>query len=323
MDSIFKTRKKGENKISKYWIFSFILLGVIFALSTIKDKAVFAAPPKVNNVINSNYAGNSGSYAAKKHTGVVNGSDVDRYFIQGTGQELKDVITFEITGLDIVFDRIAIAEENYNMSASETKRNYDSYMIQGDDWVNDSSTSKGAGLVGQDAAGNNACTAITNDGANSLLLKANNANADYIGLFCYDSTNSSLKYAYTIRNVGYGLKTIHIFLYNTIDGKSSQVSHFSVAIVVSKPVSDFSNTNGFTWVSSGSVTCGTNVSPTGSPTTNNICVEYVPGSQTNQSRPLNVSIPKEVAYLHDVAHYDPSYSGSDTVNYSKDNSSYI
>ena len=302
MDSILFLKKGKQNKISKYVIFSFafVMAFLIFAFSSFSG---VKAAPELESVIESNYHGqmtnDDGSKTnvsnnAKAHITTTGDTDLIRYFIQGRGIANKDVIRFKITGLkNLEFERIAIVEEGY--SASSDNPNYDSYLRnESGEWVNDASTG-GKGLV--------SCDGLS---ANSTSLKANGATAEsgYDALFCYrsDDTDDTLEYVYTIRSEGYGLKMIYIFLYSTKDGEAVVGdTPIPISLVVSKPISDFSNTVGFTWVNSSSVTCGTNINPTGSPATNNICVNYINGETGNTAKEMVITIPKEVAYLHDVS----------------------
>jgi len=321
MEGILKKKKGKERILSKYVIFSLSFLFAFFALLTFNAGGVKAASASDATVVanESNYKGNNsgGSYAAYEHDfEMESGTHYIRYFIQGTGISNKDVVKFTIGNLsDITFDRIAVAESGYNMSAGANK-NYDTYYYADGAWHHDSTTSKNPGKV-----------ATSSVSAGDTTLIANGATTEgnkFDSLFYYDATNNTIEYVYTIRNKdyelykansctatnsedcsGYGLVNIQIYLYSSESGVAPESEHVTLRVVVSKPVSDFDGTSGFTWIQDeedATTGCGTNTSPTNSTTTNNICVYYKNHTpKVNTTRDLYIDLPKEVAYNHVIS----------------------
>ena len=299
LEKSYCSKKKGILKFltcSIAFIFAFFLGGV-FASHSVAEAAIDV------EIHDSNYKGNNtkgSSYGAIRNEA----SGSLRYFVQGSSIAKKDVVTFTITnffaGQGTIYDAFAVSEEGYTGSAG-TAMDYDTYVydVTGRDaWTSDDTTNKAgsgeSGLVMGDGC-------ATNFNALSNQLKANDSSMTYVSLFCKDGND--LKYAYTLRTPGYGLKTIHIFYYKLATGIAKPAEDYNVDIVVSKPISEFNDSvnDGFTWIQKNSNNCPTDHKKMASDditATNEICVNYDNSGNYNEERKLNIEIPKEVAYTH-------------------------
>lgn len=305
LEKSYCSKKRGILKFltcSIAFVFAFFLGGV-FTSHAVAEAAIDV------EIHDSNYRGNNAkgnSYEAIKNE--TNGAV--RYFVQGSSIAKKDVVTFTIknffVGQGNTYDAFAVSEEGYTGSAG-TARDYDTYVYDvsnRDAWFSDSTTnSQGSGEKGL-VMGDNCAT---NFNALSNQLKANTSSSEYVSLFCKDGND--LKYAYTLRTPGYGLKTIHIFYYKLSTGIAQPAEDYNVNIVVSKPISEFndSENDGFTWIQKNSNSCPTDHKKTADvniTATNEICVNYDNTGSYNEERKLNIEIPKEVAYNHEPVSND-------------------
>ncbi len=339
MNSIFKFEKKTNMKKAKYVIFSVLFSVVIFAFMIFNVKITKAAELSIK-VNHSNHEGNNEKSSANEAIGPET-LDPDgekqekRYFVQGTGVELKDVVSLTFTNIPAGYDAIALVESGYNMSnPNGEKRNYDSYKFNGNQWKSDASTSAGV----ENTVTNSCSTGVSADDA---TLRANRSdNTGPYAIFCMNGT--TLEYAYTIRNEGYGLKTIHVFFYDSESNLSVLTPYAIISIVVSKPISEFNRdaagsdaSAGFAWnknnldkdnlvldytgetANNNMDGCETHVSATGRPSTSMICGIYqnetVDENLSNQNKTMHIVIPKEVAYSYNLPSSFKSASGAGSM----------
>lgn len=310
VNSIFKNKMKG---MLKYLIFNVVFFGAFFAFGA---KDVDAANVDQASVVfhQSNHAGGANNYNAFKAVGECedgspSGTCYSDWYVQGTGVTEKDVVTFTLTVPYNNIDGIVLFEEGYTSAGGKS---YDAYIksyngASGYSWSSSvggtgNSMKPGAML---DAA---ACDTVESTIANDNRLVANGGSLYSLMCITEDSTEGSkkieIKYAYTIRKPGYGLKNIKVVLYygNAYDPDGDSASQataydYELKFVTSKPIDE----NKFTWIKETGDTCLTHASATGRPETEDICVTYINGTQTNSEKPLTVTLPKETAYLHDVS----------------------
>lgn len=317
--SKFKNKKKYGGWV-KYLIFNVILFGAFFTFGKNGGEKVSAAATATYEVHQTNHKGSKNDFGAKKMT-----SDYfDLFYVQGTGVAMKDVVTVTLEVAPYKAINGIVAFETGNTSSGN--KNYDSYKKSTlGVWENlkdsDYATNKGLapGVVVNPVGGS--CAAMD---ANSNQLKANLTSASYYSMMCIveDQANDKIviKYAYTIRNAGYGQKEIIFALYNdsaydyTSGGDAwsdpMYADTFSVSFISAKPISEFEIKNGsddgFTWIKTDAGTCASHSSVDGRPATNDICVIYTNDAngaatgKTTAPTTMKVMLPKEVAYLHNV-----------------------
>ncbi len=340
-----KTKKTSVNWV-KYFIFNLMFFGVLFAFQFAGGEKVGAVEISSYDVHQSNHKGNGNSYNSVE---VSSSSYYDAWYIQGTGVSMKDVVTVTLKIPYHEINGIVAFETGYTGSGN---KNYDSYKksVEGV-WssLSDADYATLGGLapgVVLDASSELCVSTFASAASVSTQLKANGGS--YYSLMCIkeekntdpatmatDPGTITIQYAYTIRNAGYGQKEIIFALYNdsgyeyTPGGEvwadPMYADRFSVTFISSKPLDE----NQFTWVgktdASGNVVkdaCETNSSDSaaGRPVTENICVYYENGAKTTEQKLLSITLPKESAYIHDVAY---ETSGTDIVISSiKDNTIY-
>lgn len=314
VNSNFKNKVKG---ILKYLIFNVIFFGAFFALNA-KDVDAANITEDTASVVfhQSNHHGNNGGdYSAFKSVGkCADGTDSNCYsdwYIQGTGVTEEDVVTFTLTVPYYNIDGIVLFEEGFTSAGGKS---YDAYKktyngTSGYSWGPSVGGSMKQGGMIEDLAAADApsCSEFETAVATYGELKANDGN--YYSLMCITENDTEgekkieIKYAYTIRKSGYGLKNIKIVLYygNAYDPDGDSATQavaydYELKFVVSKPV----NENQFTWIKDADDTCVKHASATGRPLTEDICVTYINGTPGNVAKELTFTLPQETAYLHDV-----------------------
>lgn len=304
MNCLKNIQNKKKRETLRYFVYGIAFFFVLI-VSAFLPQNVKAIDVEVHN---SNYSGNNGSKDAK----TIGTGNSTRYFIQGTSKAKKDVVAFTIKnfftdaqGSTTKYDRIAVGESGY--VSSSVNKDYDTYAydVLGEDTRDIWSSDNGNNRTGEKGfvMGEN-CAATFNASLN--LLVANGGSEGYVSLFCRD--NNDLKYAYTLRAPGYGLKTIHIYYYDTSKTEATVVGDLDINIVVSKPISEFNDSvvDGFTWLqkepqSESDTKCPASHRQEASEdvtATNEICVYYDNSGNYNEERTLQIEIPKEVAYNH-------------------------
>lgn len=325
------------NKAIKYFIFIFAFLCAFVAVGAGGGKAL-AIESATYTIHQSNHKGNntnSDQYYAIKSTGAYGSG----WYVQGRGVSMKDVVTVTLEIPYREINGLVVFESGY--TGSSTNKSYDSYKKNTSGvWENlvDATNGLAAGSVvpWNDAA----CTGFVSSAANNTSLKANSASATLYSTMCINEVENdkiTIKYAYTIRNAGYGLKTIRFVVYNdvaydpsdTLPNDPMKAEAFDVQFVLSKPINEFGttgtdSTNGFTWINSASVTCGTHTTSSGYPTTNDICVTYINAeTKKNEAKPMNFELPKEIAYVHDSSvERDAAKDNKIKISSIKDNTIY-
>ena len=329
---------KEKNKYKgwvKYFIFNVIFLCAVFAFGGVDF--VNAAGPTYE-IHESNHAGNntnSNPNAAinvdavteyKSYTGYGSVDFADTWYVQGTGDYMKDVITVTIEMEYKAINGLVVYESNHTTGAAGEK-NYDSYKKINNSWVSlfdsDYATNKGLAPGVVFASDSTTCQQFASAASLSTDLKANSTSGDYYSMLCInedaDNNKITVKYAYTIRNIGYGLKQVYFVFYND-DGYGGDdlpdpqmvATRVTVDLTVSKPIDE----NDFTWIGGKDgdgnliTDCGTNFHGDASSanktalTTNNVCVtynNYDDADKTTIAQYLKITLPKETAYIHDVS----------------------
>ena len=258
--SNFKNKVKG---ILKYLIFNVIFFGAFFALNA---KDADAANVTDASVVfhQSNHKGNNGadSYDAfgaygKCHDGDEDGLCFMDWYVQGTGVTEEDVVTFTLTVPYNRIDGLVVFERGYTSAGGGS---YDAYKktyngSSGHIWESSVSGKMKQGGMLENLTGAPSCSEFETDVATYSGLKANDGT--YYSLMCITENDTEgekkieIKYAYTIRNSGYGLKQLKVVLYyGDAYDPSGDVAYqgsaynYDVNFVVSKPV----NENQFTWI---------------------------------------------------------------------------
>ena len=250
VNSIFKNKMKG---IVKYLIFNAFFFGAFFALNA---KDVAAANVDNASVVfhESNHAGGADSYDAFKAVGECedgspSGTCYSDWYVQGTGVTEKDVVTFTLTVPYYNIDGIVLFEEGYTSAGGKS---YDAYTktyngASGYAWESSTGGSMKPGQVLTGAE----CTNFGLDIANEERLLANGGSGTLYSLMCITENSTEgdkkieIKYAYTIRKPGYGLKNIKIVLYygNAYDPDGDSASQataydYELKFVTSKPIDE-------------------------------------------------------------------------------------
>lgn len=345
----FKEKSKMKKWV-KYFIFNVMLFVAFFAMQGNGGEVLKAAEAAVTSpsyvIHQSNHHGNNSgestnAFDVKTEQANDDGSNTtinknttyhSNWYVQGTGVHMQDVITLTLTVPYHQINGIIAFETNYTGS---NNRNYDAYIKESDAsgnyvWDTAGRTAAGYTRVGK-VLDSTACNTFETTAAANLTTELNKADEDervysYLCISEVKDVKIEIKYAYTIRNAGYGDKHIMFVLYNddaydptsgVVNGQATAYD-YDINFVVAKPIDE----NEFTWVNgtTGKTECGTNVSATGRPTTSNICVDYVNGTTSNVAKELKVTLPKETAYYHNVAiERDATKNNAIIINSIKDN----
>lgn len=309
------TRLKGG--WVKYFIFNVILFGAFFALQGNAVNIKAASPSDFGFVINnSNYKGNNASNSYAAYVGerwyTAGNEKITSYTVQGRGVAKKDVVSMTITKTYTSEIRsIAVFESGYTTSGN---RNYDVYRKSdsNDAWTSLTELKVGSSTEYEIQPGlvvtptGTSCGVFDHTKSLDASLAANSASGTYYSMFCITDDTSTktltIQYVYTIREGGYGFKEVYFAFYNDVPSAAPAVAEAeSVMFVLSKPISGME----FTWLDEASEECSAtttkDLNSTSSPDTEKICAKYVNGTPTTQDRALEISIPKEITYVHEVS----------------------
>jgi len=318
--------KKNYKGWVKYFIFNLILFGAIFAFQMVKGEEAFAADFEYV-VNNSNYAGkDEGGNSTSKNAVVQDRYDTNDdpdykyvYSVQGKGIGISDTDESDVVSLTITktiatgeeVNSIAVFETGYTTSGSTgSQRHYDIYIKDYTTWT--SYLAANAGETKQDdAVVTGTCSVF--DASDARLVS--NGGSVY-SLFCIDESVAgeiTIQYAYTMRNDGYGVRQVAFAFYNDEPAENPINADYKfVEFIISKPISQFDfNWIGISGTDSDDDDIKTNAceesedaSSGTSPDTKKICVKYInldPEDYTNEARPMEIYIPKEAGYKHDVS----------------------
>lgn len=311
--------KTKEMKWFKYFIFSFAILLTFFVMQT--SRIIKAATPTATfEMFESNHNGDNsgGSYDAihvcasdstdatcdKKVSEAAYGSG---WYIQSKGTANSTTVSFQvvISNYPTTINGVSVFESKYSSSAG-ANASYDAYALKDTTWEN---------VTGKTGSGINVGQMVTTLAAGEHLnardtsLKANTpANANFsmmhISQVTTTTTTITINYVYTIRSNDYGEKIVSFAVYNTnpynydtgVWNDAMVAETFAIKFIAAKPADEFD----IQWLNTDTEEVGktgtVNVNQT-----DNITVKYLNGGKATGTKTMEIKIPGEMAYLHNVS----------------------